>query len=541
MRPVEWLLGWFRERAERGAQRRAASRCEDGRVAADALGRLARNPASQEVVVDSPHGKALFTRRDVPRLETIAKGLTTGERVMARSMMGGASYGFPGVWTQDRLEQVQHYKAWVYVAVKAIWDRVARLEPNLGFVTDSQRFGPQQKTFGGPRPSATDHAELRYREWRHKKSLGAVKPHEDIVPAGANHPLARLIKNPNRPDTSFDFWTELGIFFELTGNAYVWTPPTKLGLLDRTLKPAELWVIPSQWMHARVGRENLTEYYEMRPFHGGQTFYLPAAEVIHLKWKSPLHKIDGYSTLAAGAEWIDTGESVNRARFFQFKNGCYVSGNLKLGEQYHDPNDEELERLYAKFFGRFQAEHRQGLPIITPPGAEYVPLTIAPAEMGYMESSDQLRDWVLALFRVPKEVAGIQDAGSEIAMYGPLRQFAENCLMPRLTYLGQTFTEKLAHRYDSRLRWWWDDPTPDDPEQKRQDLMALGKLQAITPNEVRSEYGYPPMPGGDEIPEQAPQQQDAGVMADPSMGGFGGQSRGFGRHDTGGVGRNGHA
>lgn len=494
---LERLFGWFSERAERGKQLRAATRLDNPHVAAEALGFLMRHPDRQEVVVDGPHGKALFTRKDVPRLQMLTKSV--GERVFAHAMMGGTAYGFPGGWSQDRIEQVMHLKSWVYIAQRRIWDRIARLTPNVGFVSEPNP-GQQMKAL-----------DRRAAEWRCRKALNAIQPHEQVTPAGSQHPLVRLLANPNGPDVAFDLWSELGIFLELTGNAYIWAVPSNLGVLDKTYKAAQLWILPSHWVWPRVGKNRLIEYYEVRPWIGPGMLRFPPEDVIHLRFKSPIHKIDGYSPQTAGAEWIDTSESVNRSRFFQFKNGCQMQGNLKLGDRYVDLDDDDLERLYAKFFARIQGEQNAGRPIITPPDSEIVPLTITPDEMAYTQSADQLRDWILALWGVPKEVAGIQDAGSEIAMYGPLRQFAENCLIPRLTYLGQSLTEKLARRWDRRLRIWWDDPTPDDPQQKREDLKMRYDTQSITSNEIRTAYGDPPLPDGDSVNDPRPKLPPPGA------------------------------
>jgi HK97 family phage portal protein len=483
---LDRFLVYLGDRARHRQHRRTAALCDDPRVAFEVCRYLDHHPAESVVTLDTPRGKGTFDRGDVPRLQAVYKRASVGERVFARAMMGGSAYGFPGGWSQDRIEQVQHFKTWVHIAVRSIWQRIARLKPNVAFVTDECRTPGQQ--LKGYHPDALD--------YRCRKSLHAVQPHEHLTPAGSGHPLVRLFNNPNGPDVAFDLWYELGLFLELTGNSYLWAVPSNLGVLDGTLKACELWVLPSHWVWPRVGKNQLVEYYEVRPWVGPGMLRFPPEDLIHVRFKSPIHKVDGWSPMTAGSEWIDTGESVNRARFFQMKNGCFVTGNLQLDERYHDPDDEELERIYTKFFARFQGEHQAGKPIITPPGAKYVPLQIAPAEMAYTESADQLRDWVLALWGVPKEVAGIQDAGSEIAMYGPLRQFAENCLIPRLTYLGQILTEKLAHRWDRRLRVWWDDPTPDDPEQKRADMKLLYEAQATTPDEIRSHYGLPPLPDG---------------------------------------------
>jgi HK97 family phage portal protein len=277
-----------------------------------------------------------------------------------------------------------------------------------------------------------------------------------------------------------------------------------------------------------VGKDRLIEYYEVRPWIGPGMLRFPAEDVIHLRFKSPIHKIDGFSHLTAGAEWIDTQESVNRSRFFQFKNGCFPLGNLKLGDRYVDLDDEDMDRLYAKFFARFQGESNAGRPIITPPDSEYVPLTINPTEMDYVQSSDQLRDNILATWGVPKEIAGIQDAGSEIAMYGPMQQFAENALIPRAVYIGQVLTEKLCSRWDKTLRFWWphDELVGENPVEKRETLKMRYDTQSITSNEIRAAYGEQPLPGGDAINDPkphlpAPGQPGAGPGAAPSTNGNG--------------------
>ena len=486
---VARLADWLSSRAERRRRVRAAEKLDDPRCAAEAIRYLIGHPDALEVTVETGHGKALFTRADVPRLKEVAREhASIGERVFAHTMRGGGLYGSPTTWSSDRIEQVQHLKTWVFVAVRRIWDRIACKPPRLGWVTE------------GPGPGTRTKAMLA--EWRRVKSLNQIQPHEQVMPCPAGHPLARLLHNPNRPDVSFDLWSELGLFLELTGNAYLWAVPSRLGVLDGTFKAAELWVIPSHWVWPRVGKDRLIEWYEIRPWIGPGVLRFPPEDVIHLRYKSPIHKIDGFSHLTAGAEWIDTQESVNRARFYQFKNGCYVTGNLKLGgDRYVDLDDEDLDRLYAKFFGRFQGEHRAGLPIITPPDAEYVPLVINPTEMAYVQSADQLRDTILSLWAVPKEVAGIQDAGSEIAVYGPLRQFAENALTPRVTYLGQALTEQLARRWDRTLRLWWEDMAEESPEEKRERLLMRYRTQSITTNELRAEYGDPPVVGGDDVPK----------------------------------------
>ena len=414
-----------------------------------------------------------------------------GERIFGHMMFGGAGYGWPGGWSQDRIEQVQHFKHWTFIAIDAIAKKVAGLTPNAAWVGKDGSDALAGHRHLGPA------VRKRYLEHRAAKTLQAIKPHESIDPLPDNHPGVRLLHNPNGPDVAYDLWYELEMYEGLTGNSYLWVVPNRLGL------PCELWVIPAHWVFPRVGKRELVEWYEVRPWAGPGVLRFPPEEIIHFRTKNPIHKIDGWSKQAAIAEWIDSAESVDRSRFFQFKNGCFPVGAVELGENYNDPSDQDLERLYAKFFARIQGESNAGKPIIMPPGAKYNALMIAPAEMAYTQSADQLRDWILAAYGVPKEIAGIQDAGSEIAMYGPLFQFCTQTIIPKLQYRGQVLTEKLGKRWPApagkTLRYWWDDPTPPNPQQVNQDIETDAKWGATTPNEIRALRGREPYAfGGDD-------------------------------------------
>ncbi len=404
-----------------------------------------------------------------------------GDRVFASTLNGGSAYGYPGAWAQDRVEMVMHFRHWVYRAVGAICDEVAGLEPNVAWVTHKDAYYKGKKS------------ALRQR--RRVKSLSAIGEHEEVEHVEPTHPLYRLLSAPNEWDTPGALWYELVMFLKLTGNAYLWVVPNGMG------KPCELWVVPSQWCWPRIGPSKQIDRYEVRPFTGGLgQFNIPADEIIWIRYKSPVNKLDGWSPQFAGSEWIDCDDSVWKSRFATFKNGCFPFGAIELDSEFEDPDSFQLDRIYAKFFARSQGELNSGRPLIMPPGAKFNPLQISPAEMLYMESASQCRDNVLALFGCPKEVIGIQDAGSEIAMYGPMAQFSRYTICPLLRMLSQELTLHLAKRWDNNLKIWWDDPTPDNPEQVNRDIETDLKAYAVVPNEVRTLRGREPYAHGGDDP-----------------------------------------
>jgi HK97 family phage portal protein len=408
---------------------------------------------------------------------------------------GGGSFGG---WSSDRLEQARHYRQWIYIGISAIADEVARATPQVCFrVTPhlSPDAGRDSKTRAASKPYHTLRSDWHpsranaYTRHYHAKGLGQRPQGYELEPAAPDHPLVRLLADPNGPDTGPDFYFELTLFWKLTGNAYVWAIPNGLGL------PAELWVIPSHWIAPVGGEDGQIGHYRVQPFGGSGRggLLIPAEEIIHIRDKNPLSKIDGMAPLQAGAEWIDTSEAVARSWWAHFKEGAWPGLHLSLPD---DPDDETLERVYARFLDRFAGEQNMGKPIITTNGAELHRLTLTPEEMHYTQSAAELRDYVLALLRVPKGVVGLEPAGDNISAYAPLRQFCRFSISPILTRLGATFTEKLGRRFPGEPMVWYADPTPDDPAQLNADITTDFACGAIDADEIRALRGRPPRATG---------------------------------------------
>ena len=381
------------------------------------------------------------------------------------------------------------------------------------------------------------HSWLTMGEYR-SKSLSVVKPHEDLEPLERDHPFRRLIENPNPIDTHYDIEYEKRMFRLLCGVSYEWVPLNDYG------QPAERWCIPSHWVWPRTGggqyvspdhphADRLIQYYEIRPWGGmGSAGMLkfPPNEVIMEIDKSPVNKLDGYSPLAAMAQWIDLDESISKSRWAQMMNQARPELWIELGPGYEDPDDDRIARVEAKLAAKFQGEYNYGKPIVTPPGAKATTLSFSPSEMAYEKSGEQTRDMILSGFNVPPAAVGLSKEmtyGSILATLGSLCAF---CINPKLASSGQTQTKHLASRFDERapaystfsgaggrasrrqVRLWYDDCVPADPQQVNSDIAADTQGYAITPNEIRALRGRKPYRnGGDDPMGQGP----GGVMPIP--------------------------
>ena len=413
------------------------------------------------------------------------KGLWSSGSSAHRDLSALMSHGhagglFTSQWTDSRAELVRHFRHWTYIAIDRIGTKVATQVPNVTLIK-----APGEKT----RRKLLD-------PYRRSKALTPLLSHEQLEPVKEDHPLLRLLRDPNEPDTAYDLWYETILFLYLTGNAYWWIPCNKT-----TGLPDAIWVIPSHWVHAVQGRGGkLIDHYVVMPLEGHYHRHeIPYEDILHFKRKSPISKVDGYSPQTAINHWLDTQESVDRSRMFSFRNGTFPTVSIEMSGEVEDITKEKLDQIEEKFAARYAGEMQANKPLITPPGMKVRSLMVTPPEMGFVESAEQLRDNILAAFGVPACVAQINQNmtyGSVVAAQVGFTSFTVN---PLCRFLGQYITEKLAWRYDEKLRVWWEDCTPDDPEMLEKRIITDLQCGAITPNEVRSLRGREPYPlGGDD-------------------------------------------
>lgn len=409
----------------------------------------------------------------------------------ARASIGLETAGnFPNssAWTSSKINYVRAYKHWVYVAISTIAEKIASQLPNVGNLV--QDVDPDLEKY------KDIHNRNNYVKSFQRKALTPLHYQETIEPVRPIHPLVKVLNDPNEPDTSYDLWYETVLFLLLTGTAY-W----KVTRNPVTGIPIAIWVLPSHWVWPVPSPENFIEYYEIRPTEGNYLrTAIPASDIIRFTKKSPVSKIDGMSPLNACENWVDSASSIDRSRNAHFKNGAFPSTVLEFDPNYSDPSEDDLIRIEKKFMARYSGEVKAGKPLLLPPGVKFHNISVRPREMDYNSSAEQIRDSILAAFKVPLAIVGLNKDmthGGNVAAQGA---FFSQAINPLFRYFGQVLTEKLAKPIDESLRIWWDDMTPEDETKVEEKLKTDMSLGALTPNELRIIRGRHPYKFGGDNP-----------------------------------------
>lgn len=392
---------------------------------------------------------------------------------------------------------MQQLKYWLGIGIRC-WQRVvsggdppkfgrvvAKEEQERKTVRKCKKLGIEPRF--GLHQKAAEQARIR------RKALSGPQEHEVFEAWDRDHPIVELFDVPNLLDCSYDLWSYTTMFYLLNGWANWWVMRNEYGV------PVELWPIPTHWMRLVTGRDGMPEAYAIQsPW--GTLQYAPYDDVLSFYDHSPLDRYEGYSVPLLISEWLDAYDASVRSRLSQNYNGAIPAFHVALSDEYVDPDEAMLNRLYAKWFARFQGPDRAGLPLITGPGVEVKSLGITPVEMDYVNSENQYRDMMLAALGVPKAVVGIEAA--QESQYAAHNQFTEFVINPFLTMLGQRTTHGLIRRTPNCQDGvcFWDTRKADNPESRRADIQVRAANRAITPNMIMTEFGEEPFPFGGDNP-----------------------------------------
>jgi hypothetical protein len=418
----------------------------------------------------------------------------------------------PGQWTDNRLEQAQHYRGVIYVAIRALMDAI--LSSTVQINRKHRRFH-QTSLRRLEKALPTPHANSQDEQFR---------PFDD-----PDHSLVKLVDRPNRTETFNEVLAQMVMQYQLTGSALLWGNPNKLGL------PAELYVLPTALCYAQPpdprypeGWWRVTQFYPAggfgilpSPIAGGGS-PVDGRDIFRFKNPHPLWRWDAYSPLTAGGVQLDILESIDQARWTAMDMGLTPDMVLLAPGVNQTQLDVYLERLKHTNIGK--RNHRKVMAIGGDQGDSKFdvkfPSTSA-KDMDFAAGWDQMVAFALALFGVPKSVAGLATTGSYAELYAALKQFHTLTLRPLVSRLGVWLTRHLARIWGDDLAIQIDLPTIDDQQLQEQQLTTDLAHDGLTYNEYRAIRGRKPVPGGDVLcsvyvqKQQAQAQQAAQAAAAP--------------------------
>jgi phage portal protein BeeE len=349
----------------------------------------------------------------------------------------------PAAWVVDRNEFVRHVKNSAHIAIGCIARRCAMQPPNV-VVRKATKSGWEEQA------------------------------------APLDHPLVQLLDRINPIHTLYDYLYYTVGWRLATGDSFAWKARNSLGMT------AELWPIPSQWVHVIPSEKEFISQYVVEGVWG-KPVYWDASDILHvsdpnLDW-SGTGRYYGRPTLAAAGSYVDIEEAMLKRMLSWFQNysppGMVFSGAEGIGPQ-------QIYELYAIMAEQHAMNETSGRPFVVPEGFKLeTGAMTSPKEIDYASQLDTTLEHILAIFGVPKAIAGIASDYNRANFQASMLGFATTVVNPLLEHLSQHHTQSLAREFDEDLLVRFEPVTVDDAEQMRKNFESAARSGAATPNEIR--------------------------------------------------------
>lgn len=302
--------------------------------------------------------------------------------------------------------------------------------------------------------------------------------------------LVQLLEEPN----GYQSWEELIELFVIdryiTGDGFIY----KRGE-DPQGRPLQLLRLAPQFVDVVPGTHGeLVESYEYK-VPGQVAINIPPSKIIHWKGANPHDSHRGAGVIAMGPRVFDGEIALTDTKAAYYENGARLEGVLEAEQAISDSTAAKLRRQFAGIY----AGARQAFQVaVLGRGLQYKPIQsdATKAEFGLM--SDQSRDRILALFRVPKAMLGIGSGTSSTTQPGEERRvFANSRMRPLLDTLQTLLTKELTADFGLQLKIDYEYQMPIEDQYKLGGEFA--KVPGVLVKEVRRQFNLKPLV--EEMPE----------------------------------------
>lgn len=208
-----------------------------------------------------------------------------------------------------------------------------------------------------------------------------------------NHPVARVLNNPNSYQTRVDFWGQFMASALFTGNAYVFLQRDERNVIVamHILDPRRVQVLMADdgSVFYRIGQEKLAQLL------GSDV--IPARDILHHRLLTMNHPLMGLTPLYAAGVSAMTGQTIQQNSFAFFSNMSRASGVLTSPGKI---SGELANRLKTEWDQNFKGG-AMGRTAVLGEGMKWEPLTISAADAQLIEQLRWSVEDVARCFRVP--------------------------------------------------------------------------------------------------------------------------------------------
>src|SRR5207245_446867 len=157
-------------------------------------------------------------------------------------------------------------------------------------------------------------------------------------------------------------------------------------------------------------------------------------------------------------------------------------------------DDKTMERIRRQWHQMQEGSRNAGKVAVMPNKLEFQELGSSNQEMQFIEGKENNRDEILANYGVGLEMLGKTDSQTRANADAAIFVFMKFGASPFIEQFCDTLTNDYLPAFPGTegLEFCFDDPVPENLEEKRANADSLLNCGALTPNERRKMFGLDP-------------------------------------------------
>jgi HK97 family phage portal protein len=303
-----------------------------------------------------------------------------------------------------------------------------------------------------------------------------------------DHPVAKLLQDPNPVQTWFEFCEQMQMARLLRGNAYAVMLPDRKGDISALIP-----INPDQVVMLEAPDGSL--FYSISRLGLWQTAVLknmppsvPAEYVFHLRGPS-LSVLLGMSTIAVARDTVGLALAQEKQASRWLRNGARPSGVLKSKKQL---NKDVAERLRAQFEAWRSGLDNTGTTVVLEDELDYQTLQLTSVDLQFLSQRNFQIEEIARFWRVPPRKLGRLESSKSSNATQDDQEYVNEAIMPDAVRWEQKFSKVFNLKEEGLLVDF------DEGQLLRADYLTryngyrIGILTGfLTPNEARRAENLP--------------------------------------------------
>lgn len=247
-----------------------------------------------------------------------------------------------------------------------------------------------------------------------------------------NHPVSRLLNEPNDDMTSFEFFAQMIWDLAGRGNSYWEAVPSEFGT------PAKLLHLNARYVTVERVSDGSIRYRYSEP--GRPERYLSSDIVWHLKMPPLVDAMVGQSPVYAGRETIGAALALQdyAARFFS--NNATPPFVIKHPSNF---KDADSKRNFLNAIKRWWGGSNRHSPAVLEFGMDVAKLGVNNEEAQFLETRQELDKTIARIWRMPPHKVGIMADATFSNIEQQALEFVTDTLLPWLRLVERSIAKNL--------------------------------------------------------------------------------------------------